>query len=303
MTAHGRLKEIRQALLRIAKDNNIIFDLILLRYTQERFLYRLSISRFNEGFVLKGGLLLYSLSKFEARPTRDIDFLAQQISNDIETIKTVFIEICSIKLDDEVVFDIDSIVVESIIEEDKYSGVRVRVIGYLGESRQTLKIDIGFSDIVVPKASYIEYPVLLDMESPNIKTYSIESVIAEKFEAAVSLSLANSRMKDFYDINDLLGKYSFDGAILRDAVFQTFQKRGTIIEKDNIIFSDNFVGDQWINKLWTSFQNKIGNNSITFDTVMKNIKAFLEPIYNSILKENDFFGRWDNTEKKWNKLS
>ncbi|MEN3189585.1 MAG: nucleotidyl transferase AbiEii/AbiGii toxin family protein [Atribacterota bacterium] len=146
------------------------------------------------------------MSEFTGRPTRDIDFLAYQISNDMENIKEIFKNICKIEYDDSVVFDSNSVLVEEIRKEAKYEGVRVKLTGHLGKAKEMLWVDIGFNDIVMPEVIIADYPVFLDMDYPKIKMYSFESVIAEKFEAIVSLGELNSRMKDFYDIFILLSE-------------------------------------------------------------------------------------------------
>ncbi|MDW7674912.1 MAG: nucleotidyl transferase AbiEii/AbiGii toxin family protein, partial [Bacillota bacterium] len=123
-------------------------------------------------------------------------------------------------------------------------------------AKVTLQIDIGFGDVVIPKPVKVKYPVLLEFENPEINAYSFDSVVSEKFEAIVSLSLLNSRMKDFYDIYVLLNERSFDGRVLQEAIFETFQRRRTIIEEELIIFSDEFAKDASRNKQWKLFLKK-----------------------------------------------
>jgi len=173
---------------------------------QERLLYRLSVSEYKDNFRLKGGLLLFSMSGFMGRPTRDMDFLAYQISNDMENIEEVFRKICKVEYNDGIVFDSNSVSVEEIKKEAEHGGIRVKLTRYLGKAKEMLWVDIGFNDIVVPEVITADYPVLLDMDYPKIKMYSFESIVAGKFEAIVSLRELNSRMKDFYDIFILLSE-------------------------------------------------------------------------------------------------
>lgn len=127
----------------------------------------------------------------------------------------------------------------------------------------------------------------------------MESVIAEKFQAMIALSVANSRMKDFYDIFTLLSTNNFDGRKLQEAIFETLQRRHTKIEKDNVIFTEQFIQDESRNKLWQSFLRKINVDKFEFREVMKYIEEFLKPIYNSIISEEEFFMQWDCINKKW----
>ena len=276
---------VKARLKNIAKEYKKTFNLILQLYMQERLLYRLSVSEYKDNFVLKGGLFLFSMSGFTGRPTRDIDFLAYQISNDMENIKEVFRKICKVEYNDSVVFDSNSVLVEEIRKEAEYKGVRVRLTGYLGKAKEMLWVDIGFNDIVVPEVITADYPVLLDMDCPKIKMYSFESVVAEKFEAIVSLGELNSRMKDFYDIFILLSEKKFNRDILQNAIVETFKRRGTDILKFDQVFKKEFIEDNNRINQWKLFLKKIGHQNTEFEYVMDIIKKSLLPIYNNIKKE------------------
>jgi len=278
---------VKARLKNIAKEYKKPFNLILQLYIQERLLYRLSVSEYKDNFILKGGLLLFSMSGFTGRPTRDIDFLAYQISNDMESIKEIFKNICKIEYNDGVVFDSNSVLVEEIRKEAEYKGARVRLTGYLGKAKEMLWVDIGFNDIVVPEVITVDYPVLLDMDYPKIKMYSFESVVAEKFEAIVSLGELNSRMKDFYDIFILLSEKKFNRDILQNAIVETFKRRGTDILKYNQVFNKEFIEDNDRIDQWKLFLKKIGHQNIEFEYVMDAIKKSLLPIYNNIKKEKE----------------
>jgi len=257
----------------ISKESGKAFDLVLLLYLQERLLYRLSISEFNDKFVLKGGLFLFSLTQFKARPTKDIDFLAKQITNDTKYIKSAFEQICSLPYEqDGVRFEAEQVTVERIKEDADYEGIRIKVPAFLGNMRKLLQLDIGFGDVVIPKPQIIDYPVLLDMENPHIQAYSRESVIAEKFEAMITLSVANSRMKDFYDIYTLLTMESFDGRILMEAIHETLNHRGTILEREHPIFSASFASEEARVKQWNTFLKRIGAEGLLpYDEVMSKL--------------------------------
>ncbi len=291
---------VKARLKNIAKEENINFNQILLLYFQERLLYRLSISNYNENFILKGGLLILSLNEFKTRPTKDIDFLAYGLSNDIDNIIKFFREITNIKVNDGVTFDSDTIVAERIVEGTDDPGIRIKVKGYLGNARRKLQLDIGFNDVITPKPQQMKYPILLtDQKTPKIKTYSLETVIAEKFETMIRLSYLNSRMKDFYDIFTISEIRDFNGRILKKAISKTLQKRKTPIEEDPAIFTKNFVEDKTKIKMWKGYLNKIGNDFIDLSKLMKRINIFLYPIYSSIINKEEFLKTWNHQKYHW----
>lgn len=291
---------ISAKLKNIAKSQKLNFDQIFLLYLQERLLYRLSNTNYKNQFILKGGLLLYSLSQSHSRPTKDVDLLGKQIANDLESIRSAFVYICSVRFDEDgVVFGADTLSVERIKEDADYEGVRVKVTGHLGNMKKQLQLDIGFGDAVVPKAIDMKYPTLLEMSNPEIKVYSIESVISEKFEAMIALSVANSRLKDFYDIYYLTRLKNFDGRVLYEALFETFQRRGTNLIADHVLFTDEFARDPKRSRQWIAFQKKLGQEPIPFEEVMSTIKVFLEPIYKCLIREEEFFGSWNDSNFCW----
>jgi predicted nucleotidyltransferase component of viral defense system len=193
-------ESIKAKLRKEAGTSKKDFDFMLLHYFIERLLFRLSISPYVNNFILKGGILLYTVLDNQARATRDIDFLAKNIKNTPDELVKVFTEIASISVDDAVSFDLKKISVEQIKEDADYQGIRIKLTAYLERSRHALQFDIGFNDVIIPHPVDMIYPTLLDMEPPRLKAYSLESVIAEKFHAIIFLADLNSRMKDFYMI-------------------------------------------------------------------------------------------------------
>lgn len=288
---------IKARLNNIAKREGTDFEHLLMLYMLERFLHRLSISKYSSNFILKGGLLLYVKLRDKGRPTKDIDFLARQIANNTENIAEIIKDICLIEEDDGLRFDTKSIIAEKIKEDEEYEGVRISC--YIEKTFRVLQLDIGFDDVIVPKPVEMSYPVLLDMESPNICAYSMESVVAEKFEAMTELAELNGRIKDFYDIYVISENYDFDGRILYEAVFETFQKRGTNLNKEHIVFKDEFFKNEIKQKQWEAFIKRNKKIKIDFDIIMRRIKVFLEPIYQAVINENEFFKIWDNKRKNW----
>lgn len=295
---------IKARLRNLAEKENRPFDYLLTHYFIERLLYRLSISNYADNFILKGGLLLYTMLDEDARATRDIDFLARRIENSPEDLTRIFTDICTIESDDAVQFDPSTITGQRIKEDAEYEGVRIKLTGYLDKSRQVLQFDIGYGDVVVPKPMEVDYPSLLDMERPRLMAYSKESVIAEKFEAMIALAEANSRMKDFYDIFTLSHSYDFEGYTLFEAIRQTLERRSTPLTRTPTIFSDGFSQNKDKQTQWRAFRRRIQvGQDLSFEDALVGIKTFLSPIYDCILNEDEFFGSWSAQTESWQKAS
>ncbi|MGD9567494.1 MAG: nucleotidyl transferase AbiEii/AbiGii toxin family protein [Sedimentibacter sp.] len=276
------------------------FDYLLNLYIVERLLYRISISEYAEKFVLKGGLLLYTILEDKARVTKDIDMLARQLNNSLDNLERIFRIICSINVEDAIKFDLSTLRVERIKEDADYEGVRVKITAFLDKTKKVLQMDIGFGDIIVPKSIQMEYPSLLEMDKPIIQAYSIESVIAEKFQAMVYLAEANSRMKDFYDIYSLSKLYNFNGTILREAIESTFIHRDTTTPDTPTVFTKDFKKSIEKKQQWNAFKTRIDiKNELDYDDVIESIKVFLEPIYISIIHKENFIMIWDAKNYVW----
>ncbi|MGE5483830.1 MAG: nucleotidyl transferase AbiEii/AbiGii toxin family protein [Ignavibacteriales bacterium] len=239
----NRSASVRSRLTRLARLQQCDVDRVFLQYMQERLLYRVAHSRYRNRFVLKGGLLIAALHGPRTRPTKDIDLLARHLHSDESEMTQVFREIASIAEDDGVTFDPCSVCVERIAEQARYSGMRVRLDCFLEQAHKTLQIDIGFEDIVFPRPVSMDYPSILDDEPSRIWTYTLESVIAEKFEAMLRFSHINSRFKDFYDVYWLSLNHGFDGRTLQEAVFETTSRRATPLERQPAVFDPEFAGD------------------------------------------------------------
>ena len=272
----------------------------LVTYGLERTIYRLSISKYAERFTLKGGIFLYALFDGEyARATMDIDLLAQHISNDIDEMKNLFHDIFLIQCDDALRFDMDTLEVINITEFKEYHGVNVSIMGYLDRTKVPVSIDIGFGDVIYPERIKMEFPVLLDMDVPEVYAYSIYSVIAEKFEAFVSLGLANGRYKDFYDIYVLADRYNLDGMELKNAILETFSHRGTNFE-DIAAFEDEFTEDVTRPGRWRAFiKKKKALVKVEFKEAIQLLKALLIPIVDAIHKDEAFEKSWNKETKTW----
>lgn len=288
-----RLKNQAKATGRTMQDE-------LTTYGLERTIYRLSISEYADRFTLKGGIFLYALFEGEfTRATMDIDLLAEHISNTVEGMKEVFYKIFSIRCDDALNFDLESLEVINITEQKEYHGVNVSIMGYLDRTKVPVSIDIGFGDVIYPERLKMKFPVLLDMEEPEVYVYSIYSVIAEKFEAFASLGVANGRYKDFYDIYVLSENYSIDGDELKKAVMKTFKYRGTDFD-DLVVFEPEFTDDPIRQRRWDAFiKKKKAMMSVEFKETIEQIKKMLMPVVDSIENNKDFNFEWNKDKKEW----
>ena len=283
-----------------ARAGKKTFQEVLIAYALERSIYRLSVSEYTGHFILKGGVFLYALFECEfTRATSDIDLLAKHISNDITEIERVFNKIFSIECDDAIRYDLETLKVKSITEFKKYHGVIVSVFAYLDRTRIPVSVDIGFGDIVCPDKVKMVFPVLLDMEQPEIYAYSISSVIAEKFEAIVSLGDANSRYKDFYDIYMLAGRYDIDGMDLSESMRETFAHRGTGFE-DMYALTAAFSEGKIHQSRWRAFLNKKrAMVNVEFEAVIVLLRTFLLPVVNSIVEGREYLLKWNSNLQKW----
>ena len=287
---------VKARLKNFAIKSGCTFQEALTYYGLERTIYRISISEYADNFVLKGGIFLYALfGRNYERATTDVDLLAQRISNGSEEMKSVFQKIFSRDVDDALVFDVDSITVEDITEFKEYHGLHVSFVGYLDRTKIPISIDIGFGDVIYPEAVKMDFPVILDMESPRVNAYSLETSIAEKLEAIIHNGYFNSRYKDFYDIYVLSKKYVFSYAELRNAVIQTFENRKTPMTMDSVAFSDEFLNDPVHQTRWKSFlKKKKALIQVSMSDAMDWIKAFVRPLFEGTEKT-----RWNPEKGNW----
>ncbi len=297
---------VRARLLNIARRERRDFNLILNLYYQERFLARLAASRHCERFLLKGGLLLFALTAGQphtlGRPTKDVDLRAEGIGNDPDRLCTLFAEVCSLDLSDSVVFDAGEITAERITEDADYQGIRLRIPVRLAGARGRVQVDVGFGDIVTPGPRLMAFPVLLSqMVAPTLLAYSIETVVAEKFEAMIALSVVNSRMKDFFDLGWLAQTQPFVGAVLQRAIRNTFHRRGTLFLPDPAVLQPSFAWDEARQRQWSAFlrQSHLAGAPESFGEVMALLRQFLQPVHSACLEERSFSAEWSAALLRW----
>ena len=285
---------VHQRLLNKAKESSRPFNEILQHFAIERFIYRLSKSPHANRFVLKGALMFSAWTGSMSRPTMDIDFLGK-IENSIDSVVAVFKDACETEVEnDGIVFHKDAVTATRITEDADYKGVRILLRGNLSSMRLFIQIDIGFGDVIIPKPHRVKYPVLLDFPPPELDGYSMESTVAEKFQAMVKLGLLNSRMKDFYDIGFLSRRFNFEGETLIEAIEKTFEKRKTPLTSEPTIFNPTFMKDDTKQAQWQGFieKAKLANTPVSFEDVAESIKVFLQPVVVSIIQEQTFGLFW-----------
>lgn len=246
---------------RLAKEIENKYDLnyyeILQRYMFERVLERISVSKYQDNFILKGGLLLSAMFGIDNRMTKDMDATITGIDVSKDKMLKVLNEILSINLNDGVKFDV--IDITDIREDDEYGGNKYHIVGKLQSLKVNLEIDISTGDKVTPKELKYKYPLIFEDRTIMISSYNIETILAEKIETILRRGTFNSRMKDFYDIYYFLTKLikDIDINILKEAVDNTFTKRDSfeyLSDYEQII--DSIIGNERIEKLWNIYSNK-----------------------------------------------
>jgi len=272
-------------------DPNVIWT----RYAIERLLYRLSVSEVAGDFVLKGAVLFRVWFDEPHRPTMDLDLLGYGDDSN-ERIADVFRGLCQLNVEDDgLMFDEKSIRVLPIREGMEYQGRRVNLLAYLGKGRIPIHVDIGFGDAVTPKPEMIEYPTVLDFPAPRIRACSRSTVVAEKFHAMVMLGIANSRMKDFYDLYALASRFAFDGSILIKAVKATFRRRKTAVPGlVPMALTEEFVQDSTKRIQWNAFIRKsgMGASAPEFMEVLSVLRVFFLPVMEAASGRGASPGQW-----------
>jgi predicted nucleotidyltransferase component of viral defense system len=271
---------VRQRLLNLRDQTREDAQALFTQFAIERFLYRLSRSSLADRFVLKGAMLFRVWSGSLHRPTKDVDLLGfgeptpTSVAAMIGQIITTTVE------DDGITFDAASIRAEDIRENDEYGGIRAMFTATLDKAIIPLQVDVGFGDAITPAAEDREYPVLVGMAAPKLRMYPLETVIAEKLEAAVKLGMVNSRMKDFYDLLVIFRSFPYEDGTLAQAIEETFARRGTPLPR--VIpqgLSDEFGSDPPANRRWREFlvRMQLANEPTDFAVVIRTVRDRLWP--------------------------
>jgi hypothetical protein len=290
---------VRQRLLNGARDRGEQFELTLVRFASERLLYRLSVTKHADRFVLKGGTLFLVWAEHSYRPTRDVDLLGFG-AFDEASLRSMFTDVCGVEVaPDGLLLDPQSITVEPIRDAQEYVGLRVQLEATLGTVRIPLQVDVGFGDAVSPPPETCEVPGLLDQPRARLRAYRRETVIAEKLHAMVVHGVLNSRMKDFHDVWWLGGASAFDGGLLAGAIRATFDRRSTPIGGDlPVALTADFFVDAARERLWRLFVERQGapltGNAMErdFRHVGERLRRFLLPPWRALETARVFSGSW-----------
>ncbi len=278
-----------------AKAAGISYQQCLQLFMQEEFLRKLSKSGYEDALILKGGLFIYTLTSFESRATVDVDFLLRGVSNSLEEVQALIMKILAVPTGNDYI-EMTAKGFEKISPQRKYHGISTQIIGKIKNVRVPFNVDIGVGDVIVPCAEERTiHTQLPDFEAPVIMTYSLESTIAEKFDAILQRFELTGRMKDFYDIYYLARTFDFDGARLQMAIARTLERRGTSYEKNSFKHIITLAEDVDMQKRWRYFLKNMKDDSLEFLEVIQEIQIFLEPVFEAIVNK-------DKWEKKWQYL-
>ena len=285
-----------------AKVSGISYQQCLQLFFQEEFLRRLAGSPYTENFVLKGGLFIYTLTSFESRATVDVDFLMRGLNNDLACMDEIIAEILAVDTGNDFV-TFKAAKREPIALQRKYHGVSTQIIGFIKNVRVPFNVDIGVGDVIVPKAERRNIQTQLEgYTQPTILTYSLESTIAEKFDAILQRFQLTGRMKDFYDIYYLSKTFDFDGLKLQTAILETLQNRGTAYEKDSFAHILSLAEDMDMQTKWRYFLKTLRNPTMEFSQVIQGIQRFLSPVWESIVSEDELLDCWNAETASWNPI-
>lgn len=282
-----------------AKESGRSYQLCLQLFCQEEFLRRLEKSKYVDNLVLKGGLFIYSLTAFDSRVTVDVDFLLRKIPNTEEQLRRVVEEIIAVETgNDFVSFEIKDVIPISVAK--KYAGIGVTMNAKIKNTRTPISIDFGVGDVIVPKPEKRRIPTQLDdFRTPIINTYSIETTVAEKIDAILSLMEFSSRMKDYYDIYYLSHKFDFEGKVLCEALSKTFTNREHKFTLEQFVQIMTFDEDAGMQKKWKAFTKKIDVRMDEFPVILQSMKEFLCEPYTAIMNAELFEKQWSAHERKW----
>jgi Nucleotidyl transferase AbiEii toxin, Type IV TA system len=295
--SHDIQASIKARLLNKVKETGDEFELFLVRYACERFLYRVGASTMRERCILKGAGLLTLWMNDPYRSTRDVDLLAIG-SSDAANIMNIMKVICSVPCyEDGLAFDLGSLEISPIREEAEYQGQRAVLNAYLGKAKIRVQIDFGFGDAVSPGPEEAEYPTIIkDLPAPQLRIYPKVVTITEKFEAMVKLGRQNSRMKDFHDIWALSSTFSFNGAQLREAILNCFERRKTpwTLEVPDPLTQTFYTHDK-LHGFWNSYLRSGAFGTpppADFETIGEQVREFLGPVRDCIIDKYPFDMHW-----------
>ena len=264
----------------IAHSKNLRSQEVLQMFFFERFLERLSKSKYKFNFVIKGGFLISSMIGIDNRTTMDMDTTIKGVPLKAEVIRNIVSEIINVEVDDGIEFEITDI--SHIREEDEYENFRVHLIANFGGIKNDMKIDITTGDAITPKEIEYLYPCMFQEESLRVLAYPLETILAEKYESVIKRNILTTRMRDFYDLYNLcnLRKEDINFNILKQAIISTATRRESLpIMKQVIEIIEDIKDDDYLKELWKVY---LSDNSYVGDLNFLETVKVVEIIADSI---------------------
>lgn len=271
-------RQLKDLVRNLSGGNSAKAQIIIRKYIMERFLERVSLSKYKEHFIFKGGVIVSALVGADNRSTMDIDTTLKNINLSVEDIQKILEDIISVKLDDCVIFKIKG--VNLIMDEAEYPGVRASLEASIENMRTPLKIDFSTGDIITPKEIEYRYRLMFEERSISILAYNTETILAEKMETIISRSTANTRLRDFYDLRILYDTVKIDYAELKSAFESTCKKRSSekLTVKANEILA-MIKNDKGMRDLWENYQRKFDYAKVyTWNDVMYAVQALFSSV-------------------------
>ena len=275
------------------------YQLCLQLFCQEEFLRRLQHSPYADNLILKGGLYIYAITQFDSRVTVDVDFLLNSIPNTPEKLRPILEEIIAVQTENDFI-SFACTKLEPIAITRRHQGIGATIVARIKNTRTVFGIDFGAGDVIVPKSEKRSIPTQLGgFEAPVISTYSIETTIAEKLDAILSLMEFSSRLKDYYDILYLSRKFDFHGTTLTDAIAATFMNRGRnfgVEQFERLTILGHSIAMQG---KWAAFLNKIKVAEVDFPQVIASLHRFLWDVIVAMETGQSFTKTWSCADSEW----
>lgn len=273
-------EQVKGRIKSLAKQKNADARTLMRVYMMERFLERVSVSKYKDNFIIKGGMLITAMVGVSLRSTMDIDTSIKNQNLSEVDIRKILDEIGQIDIQDGVSFEIKN--VSEIMDEMEYPGLRFSMDAVMGKLITPMKIDISTGDVITPKAIEYSYKLLLEARTIRLWSYNLETILAEKLQTVLARGVLNTRMRDYYDINILLSIYDkdIDNSMLKNAFSATCKKRGTdVLKTDARAILVDIKDDVRLRELWESYRKKYTYaQDISFETIMKSIEKLLDKV-------------------------
>lgn len=249
-------KQLKDKVKNISSGNSEVAQALIRNYFMERFLERVSLSEYRNNFILKGGMLVASIVGVDMRATMDIDTTVKALSLKEQDARAIIEKICAVHVEDGVTFKITS--VKEIMEEFDYPGIRMMIEANLERLRQPFKIDMSTDDAITPRAIHYEYKLLFEDRTISVLSYNLETLLAEKMQTILSRGLANTRMRDFYDVYEIMSSKAeqVDMNVLKKAFESTCVKRETAFSEEEVnIILDKIKVDSGLEEMWNRYRS------------------------------------------------